>query len=275
MRFFYYFILILLFSCSPTKKGNKNLIKDTAVITKNAYGVDTDEQQHTFFFFSDPGLKGEKPSRSMMQKPPVEESESVNNQPKNSENYVNQNTHTPSPSSTAPSSFDGSIIMGKLVYKIPDTMIVKKIYNIRIRIIRDTSNKIIYNDLNETKEYVIKTTRLMEVKIVDPSPESDKNFEIVKSNKDIQLVESSEHTEWVYDVTPLKSGNLKLNIVISIIDNGYNKEIVYFDTVYVKANPKRSIVDFIKENWQWLISTIIIPLIIWWYNKKNNKDKKN
>lgn len=160
--------------------------------------------------------------------------------------------------------------LGTLVYQLPDTMIYKKTYIIKIRINRDTLDKAILKNIEKiTKTTSIKTTEKMEVLIVDPS--SEKSFEIVKSNDETQHIESDDYTEWVYGVTPIKSGKLKINIVISIIKSDGKKQIVYIDTVYVKSNPVRSVNDFLTENWKWLITTIIIPIVGWYYNKKRKK----
>lgn len=167
---------------------------------------------------------------------------------------------------------DVDIKIGTLVYHVPDTMVSKKTYIIKVRINRDTSdNKIIENIDPNIKQSIIKTTPKMEVVIIDPSPDNNKSFIIVKSNDDAQLVDNDEYTEWVYGITPLKNGKLKLNIVVSIIRDGNKKQVVYSDNVYVKSNPTANIVTFIGENWKWIISTIIIPLVIWWWNRKRKK----
>lgn len=166
---------------------------------------------------------------------------------------------------------DVDIKLGMLLYQIPDTMIHGKPHTIRVRINRDTSNKILSQDLPRSNRItIIKTTSKMEVNIVDPSSGS---FKIVKSNSEQQLVED-DYTEWIYDVTPIKNGHLKLNLVVSIIKNDNKKQVVYFDNVFVKSNPKATISDFISENWKWLCTTIFIPLLTWWWNKKRKAKKK-
>jgi hypothetical protein len=178
---------------------------------------------------------------------------------------INKNSNTDTSITTV-----SEIKLGTLVYQIPDTMIYKKTYIIRIRINRDTLDKTISQNIEKiTKTAIIKTTQKMEVLIVDPS--SEKSFEIVKSNDDSQNIETDEYTEWVYGITPIKSGRLKLNIVISIIKKDSKKQIVYIDSVFVKANPARNVNDFLGENWKWIMTTIIIPIVGWYYNKKRKK----
>ncbi len=167
------------------------------------------------------------------------------------------------------------IKFGTLVYYIPDTMIKKKTYTIRLRINRDTTDRSIFvveNVAEKIESTIIKTTSKMEILIVDPSPPENKSFEIVKSNDDKQIVDDDSYTEWIYNITPLRSGNLKLNIIISIVRDNNKKQVVYFKDIRVKSNPGADVIDFIKKYWQWMITTLIIPLVVWWW--KNRKKKR-
>lgn len=111
----------------------------------------------------------------------------------------------------------------------------------------------------------------MEVEIVDPTSNS---FLIVKNNSDVQLVDTTDYTEWVYNVTPNKSGRLKLNVIVSIIREKGKKQIVYFDNVYVKSNPVIVVETFWEKYWQWCFSTLIIPFGIWLWNRKKKRKGK-
>lgn len=170
---------------------------------------------------------------------------------------------------------ESDIKTGNLVYDIPDTMIVGKLYIIRIRINRDTSDKTISEGLS-TKSIStgIRTTYKMEVSVIDPSDDGDKYFNITKSNENTQLVEDSGYTEWVYGITPLKSGRRKINLVISIIKGDNKKQVVYLDEVWVKSNAVVAIKKGWNDNWKWWMTTIIIPLIIWLYNRRKKKESK-
>ena len=161
---------------------------------------------------------------------------------------------------------------GRLLYKIPDTINIKKTYTIKIRIDRDTLDKRIYIGMpNGTVDTIIRTTRKMMVVIVDPL----KSFDIVRGTDSIQLIDDT-NTEWIYDITPIKSGKLKLYVSVAIIEDDARKDIVYTDTIYVKSSVVYTITDFFKLYWQWIISTIITsiitPIVIWMY--KNRRGRK-
>ena len=92
------------------------------------------------------------------------------------------------------------------------------------------------------------------------------------------------------NVSPIMSANLivsknsfridTLNVKIRIKEDGesYYKDIVVFDKkINIKSNIKFSIITWISEYWQWLLVTILIPLIKWLYDewKKRKEENKN
>ena len=162
---------------------------------------------------------------------------------------------------------------GKITYDIPDTMQVGKQFNIRVRITRrvDYSSTAFLPKPN-SPSIVIRTSGTMEVKIVDPSADGDKAFNIIKNDTDVQIVDSSDYTEWIFAITPMKSGKFPIDIIVSIIKDGNRKDKSYVGEVWVKANNKVALKTFWQKYWQWCFTTLIIPLITWWW--KNRKEKK-
>ena len=71
---------------------------------------------------------------------------------------------------------------------------------------------------------------------------------------------------------------MKLNVKIRIKEDGesYYKDIVVFDKkIKVKSNIKFSIITWISEYWQWLLVTILIPLIKWLYDEWKKRKEEN
>jgi hypothetical protein len=165
--------------------------------------------------------------------------------------------------------------LGQVIYKVPDTMQVMKNYDIIVRISRSNTNVEISQNLNGkviTKS--IKTSHTMQVELVDPTGEC---FKILEVNSQKQMVDSS-YTEWRFNVTPIKSGNNKLNLVVSIFKNDDVKQTVYSDEIYVQANAPAQIKSFWYENWKWSMEKIIIPILAWlfgrWWGKRSEKKKR-
>lgn len=161
--------------------------------------------------------------------------------------------------------------LGNIVYKIPDTMSNMKDYDIVVRIAnhKDTS-MIIGMGSNLVKSNIVVSSR-MEVKLVDSSPDSAFNIRVI--NNGIQIIDSNSYTEWKFTVKPLKQGNRKINLVVSVITGQDVKQVVYTDIVYIKNNIIEETKSFWNINWKWLFTTIFIPIFIYFWNKKRKKNK--
>lgn len=165
--------------------------------------------------------------------------------------------------------------LGQVIYKVPDTMIVRKNYEVVVRISRSKNNIEIKSNLNgKITSKNIKTSNRMSVELIDPIGGI---FQIKEVNIQKQLVDSS-YTEWKYNIMPLKSGQNKLDLVISIYKDEDVKQIVYSDEIYVQSNAPAQIKYFWYDNWKWSIETLIIPIITWlfglWWGKRTEKKKR-
>jgi hypothetical protein len=164
--------------------------------------------------------------------------------------------------------------MGHVAYKIPTEMKVRNTYQVIVRISKTTAT--IYENLNgEVRTATIPVTETMEVKLIDPSPDDRKMFGVIPDNDATQLVENNESvTQWSWNVTPIRSGQAHLKVMIAVITNGNRKETVYQDTVNVDTNLGKQIPFFFGQYWQWMLSTLVIPFGVWFYNRKKNKDEE-
>jgi hypothetical protein len=166
--------------------------------------------------------------------------------------------------------------MGHVVYKIPTEMKVRNTYQVIVRISKTTAQ--IYENLNgEVRTTTIPITETMEVKLIDPSPEDRKMFDVIADNEAIQLVENDESiTQWTWNVTPIRTGKAQLKVVIAVITNGNKKETVYEDVVNVDSNLSKQIPLFFNSYWQWLIATLLIPVFKYlWPILVKRREEKN
>lgn len=167
---------------------------------------------------------------------------------------------------------------GRIVYKIPDVMKVRTTYKVLVRISKSKNVVSIYDSLQGTvMESKIPVTETMEVKLLDISPADNKAFEIVDGNSGVQMVEEGEtYTEWSWNVTPVRVGNSRLKIIVSVIRNGNKKDIVYEDSVEVQKDIWVQIGFFFKKYWQVFMTAIAIPFIVFLYKRrKENKKEKD
>jgi hypothetical protein len=183
---------------------------------------------------------------------------------------------------------DNNSSKGTIAYSVPKEMQVGKSYQIKLRITKEKGKEV-------NKTLVIGER---EISIADPSIDSrvtienirvertmtaqllseDDAFKVTPLNTDKQVIEDGEYTEWGWVISPLKSGKTYLKLIIKIkieADGEINyKDIVVFDkNIEVKANVSLGVKSWFSEYWQWLMTTIIIPLVVFFY-KKRKKDKE-
>ncbi len=99
-----------------------------------------------------------------------------------------------------------------------------------------------------------------------------KGFTIEKTSPEEQMVGTGSFTEWSWQVTPAESGDLVLvaNVMVKLDDRV--KAIPNRWPVQVSPNVGRSVSIFLASNWQWLSTTLIIPLILLgWRQRKKRK----
>lgn len=180
-----------------------------------------------------------------------------------------------------------NINKGLIAYSVPLEMKVGEEYIVKVRITKQKDKTIliigdnqipISNDITNVRVESIRVSSVMSASLYGKKGD----FEIESTSTEFQNIEDFSYTEWSWLVTPLKGGqnNLKLNIKIRIQDNGqdFYKDITVFEKkVKVKSNITSSFFDFVKQNWEWFMSVIFIPLIrwlfLWW--KKRKEEKKD
>ena len=136
------------------------------------------------------------------------------------------------------------IKMGNILYKIADKMQLNKIERCEIRIAKNEFLLLKGLLIDESAPEDIKISNEMEVKLV---PSHNNAFKIVSITRQKQSVDDDSFTRWIFDVTPLITGNQLLTLVVSTITwNNHNKEIkkdIVFErivnviTSYVEQKP--------------------------------------
>jgi hypothetical protein len=85
------------------------------------------------------------------------------------------------------------------------------------------------------------------------------------------------HYEWSWNVTPTKWGKRKLRLTTAILAPipglGEKASVanVTTRTVEVMVNPKHMVSGFFATYWQWLATTLLIPVAIWLWKKLSAK----
>ena len=260
MKKIHFFILFLIFvSCQkqqlPLHGNNEKEILVDSTITKDLFEYENGNETG----MESSGSQDEKDKNLTTSPPPTEskQEDSV---------YV-------APKLQNESNASYIIDNGRILYVVPDTMLVMKNYEIVIRISKSNSQTTISQNIqrkDKVKTEQIKTTSKMQVELIDPQKDC---FNITSVNSSKQLVDST-YTEWKFNVQPIKSGTNRLDLVVSIFLNEDLKQVSYSDEIFVKANPKAQIKDFWSTNWKWIFEKLVLPLVTWFIGYWMGRKKK-
>jgi uncharacterized lipoprotein YbaY len=168
------------------------------------------------------------------------------------------------------------LAQGKILYNPPTQMTQGKEERVEVRV---TQN--ITGDLNSglqssgaAKVEPVLVSPFMHAKLLGD------DFSITPLSTDEQVVGETGFTEWVWKVVPEEAGDDKeLHLIVTAQvwakDIKGTKDLLVKDVkITVKVDPIYSGRKFIKNNWQWLATAIIIPLAVyaWTLRKRDQKD---
>ena len=175
---------------------------------------------------------------------------------------------------------------GTIAYSVPKEMQVGKSYQIKLRISKQKGKEVNHTlvvgereipiaDENVDSKVTIENVRVERTMTAELLSE-DGAFKVTKLNTDKQVIEDESYTEWGWIVTPQKSGKTYLKLVIKIkieADGEVSyKDIVVFDKdIEVKANASLEVKGWLSQYWQWLMTTIIIPIVVFFYKKREKR----
>lgn len=182
---------------------------------------------------------------------------------------------------------------GHLSYIVPDTMKIAEFYTISLLITKDTSlsqvsymiEKLDNIAITDNKELNNKTTSTISVNKIRVSSimssrliDIEDKFDIIEISTQKQNIDTYGQTQWIWKVSPKESGSKILKLIVSVkIKNELGiseKDIpVLKKNIFVETNYKWTIKNFFKSYWQWIISTLILPLLIYIWSRRKNKNK--
>jgi hypothetical protein len=171
---------------------------------------------------------------------------------------------------------------GWIAYSIPTEMKVAKSYSVKIRISKkingqNKSNLILGSDDAINNKNLPSIATIEDVKIsgeMSAELRGDVDaFDIKALSTDVQNIDDVSYTEWEWIVIPKKSGPNPLKLIVKVKD--MNKDIVVFNKdISVQKNVGDSVGKFFDKYWQWFMTTIIIPIFIYFWNRKKKRKQK-
>ncbi|MGB3459145.1 MAG: hypothetical protein WBB08_07605 [Halobacteriota archaeon] len=143
-----------------------------------------------------------------------------------------------------------------ILFDPPKEMTVGMEETVEVSIARNITE----NMINETAGVPQSSTIIMEQNL------KGRNFDIEQPIGSRRVVHGEGFNEWVFLVTPAKSGNQSLALIVNTImtlPNGKEEkhETIFKKKIKVKFNPTYTIQIFIENNWKWIIQIIVAILI--------------
>lgn len=167
---------------------------------------------------------------------------------------------------------------GWIAYSVPEEMKVEKNFSVKVRISKKSGQSkaelILGNDDAINNPDYPSIAMIEDVKVsgeMSAELRGDLDaFKIVCLSTQTQNIDDESYTEWDWIVTPKKGGQNPLKLVVKLKD--LNKDIIVFNkNINVKSNVPVVVKGFFEKYWQWLMTTIIIPVFIYFWNKKKKK----
>jgi len=171
---------------------------------------------------------------------------------------------------------------GWIAYSVPEEMKASNNYSVKVRISKKRSQSkaelVLGNDDAINNPEYPSVAMIEDIKVsgeMSAELRGDVDaFKIVSLSTQSQNIDDESYTEWEWIVTPNKGGESSLKLVVIIKD--INKDIVVFNKlIKVKSNVPVVVDGFFEKYWQWLMTTIIIPIFLYYRNKKKKKTKKS
>jgi hypothetical protein len=96
---------------------------------------------------------------------------------------------------------------------------------------------------------------------------SGSGFGIEPVTPEIQAVSGTEATEWIWEIKPTEEGNQRLHLTLSVllsVDGERTPRAVRTleRAIDIRVTSYQRVYGFVANNWQWLWTTILIPLWI-------------
>lgn len=113
----------------------------------------------------------------------------------------------------------------------------------------------------------IRVSRITEVKLTAPA------FDVNTITPSRQVLKDADINTWKWTLRPKSSGKHTVDItVLAVVEaEGVRVEstlVTFARQVQIEVTPQQMFSQWFAKYWQWLGSTIVIPLLLWWYKSR-------
>lgn len=172
---------------------------------------------------------------------------------------------SPSESSILEAAVD-ALPMGQVLFQHPAEMEVKKAETLRVRISQSVLEDLAHGlEAGGVKEQDrIPVSASMRVSLF-----GEPYFVVKPLSEEEQIVAKKGFSEWAFTVIPQKRGKWPLHLQVSAVIHapwGGDKFRTYpvkDEVIQVKVTFWGAVGDFVADNWQWLWTTVLVPVGLW------------
>lgn len=112
-----------------------------------------------------------------------------------------------------------------------------------------------------------KTSRVITAKLIAP------DFTVTAVEPEEQVLVPGQTATWNWHLTPKDSGvydvTLTIDAKVEVNSREKSSHVKTFErTVKVTVTPMQIMLAFIENNWQWLWSALLVPVLLWFWNKR-------
>jgi hypothetical protein len=105
------------------------------------------------------------------------------------------------------------------------------------------------------------------------------SFTVDPISPEVQPISTHQATIWEWNVTPKEFGQLTLTLAMNAKITVAGKERSRFirtftETIVVPVKFWNSVGKFFVDNWQWIASTLIIPLFAWYWHQRHKARRR-
>lgn len=131
----------------------------------------------------------------------------------------------------------------------------------------------IYQEQTDVKTARARVSSYMEAKLRGSS------FDITEITPARQPLSRIEESRWRWSITAKEPGKQKLHLTLNAIINGPDGERTrsvetYDREIDVQVTIARQVSTFVRGNWQWLWTTVAIPVGVWLLSQRRKNKKK-
>jgi hypothetical protein len=181
--------------------------------------------------------------------------------------------------STGVSTFDllfSQLDPGQIAFAVPKEMGYGETKQATLLLSKTKTIQELEQSLEESdlvRGHTIKVADIMEAHL------SGNEFEILAVSPEVQPISGRETTEWKWDIKPKDFGSLPLHLSVNaklMLDGQERTRAIrtFDETVYVHVTWPRSAIIFVRNNWQWLWTTLLVPVAGWLWHRKWKRKKK-